>query len=145
MTDDTRTSPRLLEQLSSRAIEPIVRAVRTEIGRAKREVADRARSARTGIVLIAVGAVLALVTAGLLAAAVVAAVAIALPLWAATLVALGVFGVASAVVVRVGIRAIGRGVPPVPKDTIAELGDRASRRSDAHAAVSDGTPGEARG
>ena len=145
MTDDTRTSPRLLEQLSSRAIEPIVRAVRTEIGRAKREVADRARSARTGIVLVAVGAVLALVTAGLLAAVVVAAVAIALPLWAATLVALGVFGIASAVVVRVGIRAIGHGVPPVPKDTIAELGDRASRRSDDAAAVSDGTPGEARG
>ena len=145
MTDDTRTSPRLLEQLSSRAIEPIVRAVRTEIGRAKREVADRARSARTGIVLIAVGAVLALVTAGLLAAAVVAAVAIALPLWAATLVALGVFGIASTVVVRVGIRAIGRGVPPVPKDTIAELGDRTSRRSDDAAAVSDGTRGEARG
>lgn len=128
MTDDTRTSPRLLEQLSSRAIEPIVRAVRTEIGRAKREVADRARSARIGLVLVAVGAVLALVTAGLLAAAVVAAVAIALPLWAATLVALGVFGIASTVVVRVGIRAIGRGVPPVPKDTIAELGPSPSRR-----------------
>ena len=80
MTDDTRTSPRLLEQLSSRAIEPIVRAVRTEIGRAKREVADRARSARTGIVLVAVAAVLVLVTAGLLAAALGAERHVVLPL-----------------------------------------------------------------
>ena len=122
--DDTRDAPRLRDQLSSRAIEPIVRAVRTEIGKAGREVADRARSARTGLVLVAVGAVLAVVTVGLLAAVVVTAIAVALPLWAATLIAFGAFAVVSAIVVRVGVSAVSRGVPPVPKDTIAELGGR---------------------
>ena len=59
-------------------------AVRGEIGKAKAEVADRARSARTGLVLVGVGAVLAVVTVGLLAAVVVVvALAVALPLWAA--------------------------------------------------------------
>ena len=128
--DDTRDAPRLRDQLSSRAIEPIVRAVRTEIGKARREVADRARSARTGLVLVAVGAVLAVVTVGLLAAVVVTAIAVALPLWAATLIAFGAFAVVSAIVVRVGVSAISRGVPPVPKDTIAELGGRRGAERD---------------
>ena len=136
--DEGRTGPRLRDQLSSRAdqlgsraIEPIVKAVRGEIGKAKAEVADRARSARAGLVLVGVGAVLALVTVGLLAAVAVAALAVALPLWAATLIAFGVFAIASAVVLKVGVSALGRGVPPVPKDTIAELG---SRRSEAQPA-----------
>ena len=128
--DDTRDAPRLRDQLSSRAIEPIVRAVRTEIGKAGREVADRARSARTGLVLVGVGAVLAVVTVGLLAAVVVTAIAVALPLWAATLIAFGAFAVVSAIVVRVGVSAISRGVPPVPKDTIAELGGRRGAERD---------------
>jgi len=132
-TDDGRTGARLRDQLSSRAdqlgsraIEPIVKAVRGEIGKAKAEVADRARSARTGLVLVGVGAVLALVTVGLLAAVVVAALAVALPLWAATLIAFAVFAIAAAVVVKVGVSALGRGVPPVPRDTIAGLGSRRS-------------------
>jgi aquaporin Z len=69
--EETRTGARLRDQLSSRAdqlasraIEPIVRAVRTEIGKAKEEVADRARSARAGLVLVGVGAVFAAVTVG---------------------------------------------------------------------------------
>jgi putative Ca2+/H+ antiporter (TMEM165/GDT1 family) len=129
--DETRTGARLRDQLSSRAdqlgsraIEPIVKAVRGEIGKAKAEVADRARSARTGLVLVGVGAVLALVTVGLLAAVAVTALAVALPLWAATLIALAVFAIVAAVVLKVGVSALGRGVPPVPKDTIAELTSR---------------------
>jgi tetrahydromethanopterin S-methyltransferase subunit C len=129
--DETRTGARLRDQLSSRAdqlgsraIEPIVKAVRGEIGKAKAEVADRARSARTGLVLVGVGAVLALVTVGLLAAVAVTALAVALPLWAATLIALAVFAIVTAVVLKVGVSALGRGVPPVPEDTIAELTSR---------------------
>ncbi|TDT63242.1 phage holin family protein [Frigoribacterium sp. PhB116] len=130
-TDDGRTGARLRDQLSSRAdqlgsraIEPIVKAVRGEIGKAKAEVADRARSARTGLVLVGVGAVLALVTVGLLAAVAVTALAVALPLWAATLIAFAVFAIVSAVVLKVGVSALGRGVPPVPADTIAGLTSR---------------------
>jgi tetrahydromethanopterin S-methyltransferase subunit C len=129
--DETRTGARLRDQLSSRAdqlgsraIEPIVKAVRGEIGKAKAEVADRARSARTGLVLVGVGAVLALVTVGLLAAVAVTALAVALPLWAATLIAFALFAIVTAVVLKVGVSALGRGVPPVPKDTIAELTSR---------------------
>jgi tetrahydromethanopterin S-methyltransferase subunit C len=129
--DETRTGARLrdqlssrADQLSSRAIEPIVRAVRGEIGKAKAEVADRARSARTGLVLVGIGAVFAVVTVGLLAAVVVAALAVALPLWAATLIAFAAFAIVAAVVVKLGVSALGRGVPPVPRDTIAGLTSR---------------------
>jgi hypothetical protein len=131
--DETRTGPRLrdqlssrADQLSSRAIEPIVRAVRTEIGKAKAEVADRARSARTGLVLVGIGAVFAVVTVGLLAAVVVAARAGALPRGAATRNACAPVAIAAAVVVTVGVSAVGRGVPPVPKDTLAGITSRGS-------------------
>jgi len=81
---------------------------------------------------VGVGAVLAVVTVGLLAAVVVAALPVVLPLWAATLIALVVFAIAAAVVVKVGVSALGRGVPPVPRDTIAGLGSRRSEVDPAH-------------
>jgi len=67
---------------------------------------------------------LALVSLGLLAAVIVALLLLALPLWAATLITLALFGIATAVVVRVGLSRLSRGVPPVPTDTLHHARDR---------------------
>ncbi|KQR63906.1 phage holin family protein [Frigoribacterium sp. Leaf172] len=125
MTDDstpeTSFADRLRGQIGSKAIDPVIRAVRTEIGAARDEITGRARDARTGIVLVVVGAVLALVTTTLIAAAGVVALALVLPLWSATLVVFAVFAVVTALVLAAGLRGLKRGVPPVPRDTVRDL------------------------
>lgn len=120
MTDsDTTTSTSSTGGLGRKLVEPIIRAVRAEITSARKEIADRARSARTGIVLVAAGALLAIITVMLFAGLGVALLALVVPIWAATLITLGVFGVIAAILIAVGVRALRRGLPPVPSDTIA--------------------------
>ncbi|MCJ1697205.1 phage holin family protein [Rathayibacter caricis] len=121
MTDD---STGFRAGLAQKAIDPVVRAVREELASARREIGDRVSGARNGVVLAAVGAVLALVTAGLLAALAVALLALALPLWSAVAITLVVFAVAAAILLATGLRGIGRGVPPLPVDTVAEVRER---------------------
>ena len=126
MTDDDSSSRGgwLGGSFAQKAIDPLLRAVRAEIDSAKREIGERARSARSGAILLGAGVALALVSLGLLAAVIVALLLLALPLWAATLITLALFGIATAVVVRVGLARLSRGVPPVPSDTLHHARDR---------------------
>lgn len=127
MSDDDSTgfTSRIRDQLGTRAIEPLVRAVRAEIHAARDEVAERARGARSGAVLLAVGALPAVVTLALAAAVVVVALfALTLPWWAAALVTFALFAVTSAVTVAVGLKGVRRGLPPLPADTVHDLSTR---------------------
>ncbi len=126
MTDDDSSSRGgwLGGSFAQKATDPLLRAVRAEIDSAKREIGERARSARSGAIMLGAGVALALVSLGLLAAVIVALLLLALPLWAATLITLALFGIATAVVVRVGIARLSRGVPPVPSDTLHHARDR---------------------
>lgn len=126
MSDDDSTgfTSRIRDQLGTRAIEPLVRAVRAEIHAARDEVAERARGARSGAVLLAVGALPAVVTLALAAAVVVALFALTLPWWAAALVTFALFAVTSAVTVAVGLKGVRRGLPPLPADTVHDLSTR---------------------
>lgn len=102
-----------------RALEPLLRAVREEVAAARNEISERASSAKAGLIMTAAGAAVALVALALLAALAVALLSLALPLWAAISITLAVFLIAAGVLVTVGLRGIRRGVPPLPKDTIA--------------------------
>jgi hypothetical protein len=126
MTDDDTSSRGgwFGGSFAQKAVDPLLRAVRAEIDSAKREIGERARSARTGVILLGAGVALALVSLGLLAALIVALLLLALPLWAATLITLALFAVATGVVVRVGLARLSRGVPPVPSDTLHHARDR---------------------
>lgn len=130
MTDDDTSSPSssrggwLGGSFAQKAVDPLLRAVRAEIDSAKREIGERARSARAGAVLLGAGIALTLVSLGLLAAVIVALLVLVLPLWAAALITLAVFAIATAVVVRLGLRKLSRGVPPVPSDTLHQARDR---------------------
>jgi len=118
---DAGFAGRFRDQLGTRAIEPFVKAVRTELRSARDEIAGRARDARSGVVMLAVGAVLAIVTVILLAGTAVALLALALPVWAAALITFAVFAVVTAVLVAVGLKGVTRGIPPVPADTVRNL------------------------
>lgn len=118
---DASFAGRFRDQLGSRAVEPLVKAVRAELRSARDEITDRARGARTGAVLLASGVALGIVTVALLAGAVVALLALALPLWASALITFAVFAAVTAVVVALGLRGVRRGVPPVPSDTVRNL------------------------
>lgn len=127
--DDTTTGkPSLRDTVTAglvqKALEPVLRAVRDEVASARREIGDRVSGAKSGLVLTGVAVAFALTTLVLLAGFVVALLALALPVWAATGVTLVVFAVVTAVLAAVGVRGIRRGVPPVPTDTIHEAKDR---------------------
>jgi uncharacterized membrane protein YqjE len=84
------------------------------------ELKEKAATLGFGAGLLVGAAVFALFALGLLLAASAAALAIVLPVWLALLVvACGVLIVA-AVLGAVGLRAVKRGVPPVPEQAIAE-------------------------
>jgi len=130
--DDTTGKPSLRETITAgvvqKALEPVLRAVREEVASARREIGERAGAARTGLVLTGVAVGFALTTLVLLAGLVVALIALALPLWAATAITLVVFAIVTAVLAAVGVRGIRRGVPPVPTDTIHEVQERIADR-----------------
>jgi hypothetical protein len=127
MSDRDRTTPEnpssagFASGLVQKAIEPLLRVLRDEIASAKREVGNRVSGAKRGLVLTVVGAVVALVAVGLVAALGVTLLVLVVPAWAAVAITLVVFLAAAAILLAVGIRGIGRGVPPLPKDTIADL------------------------
>jgi hypothetical protein len=119
--------------LAQKALEPVLRAVRDEVASARREIGERASAARTGLVLTGVAVAFALTTLVALAGFVVALLALALPMWAATGITVGAFAIVTAVLFVVGIRGIRRGVPPVPKDTIRAARDRVTHAASAPA------------
>lgn len=117
--------------LVQKALEPVLRAVRDEVASARREIGERVSGAKSGLVLTGVAVAFALTTLVLLAGFVVALLALALPVWAATGITLGVFAIVTAVLFVVGLRGIRRGVPPVPKDTIHAAKERVTSSGDA--------------
>lgn len=114
--------------LVQKALEPVLRAVRDEVASARREIGERATSAKQGLVLTGVGVAFALTTLVLLAGFVVALLALVLPVWAAAGITLVVFAIVTAVLLAVGVRGLRRGVPPVPKDTLRAARDRVTHR-----------------
>ncbi|KZC96232.1 phage holin family protein [Clavibacter tessellarius] len=126
MTDDDSSSRSgwFGGSFAQKAVDPLLRAVRAEIDSAKREIGERARSARAGAILLGIGVALALVSLGLLATVVVALLLLALPLWASALITLALFAIATAVVVKAGLARLSRGVPPLPSDTLHHARDR---------------------
>lgn len=105
--------------LLQKTLDPLIRAVRQEVASARAEISDRITAAKTGVILAVAGALLGVISLALVAALAVELLALVLPLWAATAITLVIFLAATAILLVVGLRGIRRGVPPVPKDTLA--------------------------
>lgn len=117
----------LAASIARKAIEPLVRVIHEEVASARREIGARIAGARTGVILLVVAALFAVLTLLLLSALAVVLLALALPLWAAIAITLaGAFAI-SLVFFAVGLRLVRRGIPPVPHDTFDEIHDRIIR------------------
>ena len=104
--------------IGRKLVEPLIRAVRAEIASARAEIAGRVRVARAGIILVSAGALLGIITVMLLGALSVAVLALALPVWAACLIACAVFAAMTGLLLGSGLRMLRRGLPAVPSDTL---------------------------
>src|SRR5687767_5067461 len=100
MAAGIRSIPEILQDVLTN-IQDIVRA---EVRLAKAELGDELNRARSGGILIGVGAVAAIFSALFLLLACVYALGLVMPNWAAALVVMAALGVAAAVTLGVGLK-----------------------------------------
>lgn len=130
MTDAEQGTGELIKQASAQLSE----LVRAEMRLAVAEIKDKGKHARVGAGLYGGAGVVALYGAGALLAAVVAALDLAMPLWAAALIVGVVLLVVAAVLGWTGRKQVSQAVPPVPEQAAAstrqdvtEIKERARR------------------
>ncbi|WP_213454940.1 phage holin family protein [Rhizomonospora bruguierae] len=122
---DRRPAPPVGEQstaeLVQRASEQFSKLVRDELALAKEELTERGKHAGLGVGLFGGGGLVALFGMGALVAAVILALAIVLPGWAAALiVAALLFGVAG-VLALVGRSQVRQASPPQPSEAVSNV------------------------
>ena len=116
-THDHRSLGDLLTDLSHQTAT----LVRQEVDLVKTETRAKLRALAGGAALTAVAAVLGLLAAGALVACMIAALSHAIPVWAAALVVGVVIGALAAVGALIGVAAIRRAVPPVPREAMESV------------------------
>jgi uncharacterized membrane protein YqjE len=94
--------------------------VRLELELAALELKRKAQSLGIGIGLLAGVAVLSLFFLGFIFATIAAALALAVPWWAALLIVAGLILMLMAILAFVGVTLIDKGTPPVPQQAIEE-------------------------
>lgn len=115
MTD--RSTAELVSDLGHQAS----RLVRDEIWLAKQEMIYKAKRAGAGAGMLGFAAVIAVYAAGALVIAVIAAIGVALPLWAAALITgFALLGLAGMVAV-LGRSLLRRAAPPLPTEAVDNL------------------------
>lgn len=108
-------------ELLAQATRQISELVHQELALAKAELADKAKNAGRGAGLFGGAGVVAFYGGAALVGAVVAALALMWPVWAAALVVGLVLLAAAGVLVLTGRKELGRAVPPVPTQTAASV------------------------
>ena len=109
---------RSLADLTKELLRNVSELVRRELDLAKAELAEKGRALGLGIGLAAVGAVLLLGMLGTLIATAILALATAMDAWLAALIVAIALAVVGAIVLYTGVRALRRGAPPVPGETV---------------------------
>ena len=111
--DDARRLP--LEELLKRLANETGTLVRQEIALARAEMREKAKAGGAGAAMLGGGLVVAVMAAGALTAMLILALATAMPGWLSALIVAVVFGLVAALLVRAGMTAIKRAMPPVPE------------------------------
>jgi hypothetical protein len=114
--DDPRRLP--LDELLKRLASETGTLVRQEIALARAEMREKTKAGSAGAAMVGGGAVVALMAAGALTAMLILALATAMPGWLAALIVAVLFAIGAALLVRSGITAIKRAMPPVPETSI---------------------------
>src|SRR6478752_6870730 len=110
-----------LAQLVSELPQLIVRLLKAELDHLKGEFSDKAKHAGVGIGLLAGAAVLLFYALGVLIAAAILGIAVALPAWAAALIVFGALVVIAVVLALIGIRSFKKMDGVAPSQTIDSI------------------------
>lgn len=125
---DTRTDPRAdprsgddatTGELVARVTEDVRTLVRDELRLAQLEMTGKAKRAGIGVGLFGAAGLLALYGVGVLLAAAVIALALAVPAWLAALIVAVVLLAAAGIAAMVGKGQVSEATPPVPEQAIA--------------------------
>ncbi|XVQ09994.1 phage holin family protein [Spirillospora sp. CA-255316] len=121
-------------ELVSRASQQVSELIRAELRLAVMELKDKGKHAGTGAGLYGGAGLVAMYGVGALIAAVIAALALAMPVWAGALIVGVVLLVVAAVLAAMGRSQTRRAVPPKPEQAmdsarrdVAEIKERAHR------------------
>jgi uncharacterized membrane protein YqjE len=109
---------RSVGELTKELLRNVSELVRREIDLAKAELAEKVGHLSMGIGLVAAGVFLLVVMVGALTTTAILALATTLDAWLAALIVTVVVGLLAAILLLIGIRAVRRGTPPVPADTV---------------------------
>ena len=107
----------LVHELSTQVPE----LIRSEMRLAQAEVAEKGKRAGIGAGLAGTAGVLALYGLGALIAAVIAALALAMPVWAAALIVAVVIFIVAGILGLLGKGQLQRATPPVPQNTVESV------------------------
>ncbi|WP_234347721.1 phage holin family protein [Streptomyces specialis] len=120
--------------LVSRASEQVSRLVRDELRLAQAEMTDKGKRFGIGGGMFGAAAIVAVVAFQALVATGIAALALAMPVWAAALIVTGALLVLAGTLAALGRKKVGQATPPVPEQAIdsvkadvAEIKERAHR------------------
>jgi hypothetical protein len=95
--------------------------MRQELDLAKAEVTKKAKKAGVGIAGFGAAGIIAFVALEALTACLIAAIAVALPVWAAALIVTGAYAAVAGVLALLGRRRLAEAVPPKPEQTIESV------------------------
>lgn len=108
-----RSTGELLRELSQQTTD----LVKQELELAKAELGDKGKRAGVGAGMFGGAGLFGLAAFAALTVAIVAALDLAMPLWAATLIVAVVYGAVTAVLVQRGKEKVKEATPPVPEQT----------------------------
>jgi hypothetical protein len=123
MTYQAEHSDRSVGDLVRLANEQFVTLIRHEVDFAKAEMAEKAKRAGLGAGLFGFAGVVALYALGVLVAAAVLGVAVALPGWAAALIVAGGLLFVAAVAIVIGRSRLRSATPAVPQESVRSIKD----------------------
>jgi uncharacterized membrane protein YqjE len=107
-----------LGELVKRLSDQTSRLVRQEIELARAEMTEKGKRFGVGAGLLGGAGILALVALGTLSACLIAAIAVALPVWAAALIVTALWLAVAGVLALIGKRRVREATPPVPEQTV---------------------------
>jgi len=110
-----------LGELVKQLAEETSTLVRQEVELARAEMTAKARHAGIGLGELGGAGIVALYALGALTACLIAALALAMPVWAAALVVAVVYGAIGGGLALVGRRQLERGMPPTPERTMQTI------------------------